>query len=97
MADHNGNAFAGELFRDRARLLRIAGVVADLQLELLAKHAARGVKIGDRLLGAVAHLPAEGGLPAGHRSGRGNRDILRIRRAGGEKRKKREGAEPSCC
>ena len=43
----------GELFGDRARLLRIAGVVADLQRQLLAEHAAGGVDVGDRLLGAV--------------------------------------------
>jgi len=30
---------AGELLRDRARLLGIAGVVADLQRQLLAEYA----------------------------------------------------------
>ena len=47
---------AGELLADRARLLRIAGVVADLELELLAHHAAGGVDVGDRRFGAVLEL-----------------------------------------
>src|SRR4029078_6977865 len=36
---------AGELFRDRARLLGIAGIVTDLQRQLLAEHAAGGIGI----------------------------------------------------
>ena len=89
MADHNSDARPGELFRDRARLLWIAGVVADLKLELLAEHAARGVDVGDRLFGAVAHLSPESRLATRHRSCGGNRYILCSRRAGGEDRKKR--------
>src|SRR6266571_4110653 len=42
---------AGELFRDRARLLGIAGIVADFQCQLLAEYASRRVEIRHRLFG----------------------------------------------
>ena len=76
MADDDGHSRAGEFFRNRARLFRIAGIVADLQRELLAEYAAGAIEVGNRLLGAVAHLPSEGRLAAGHRSGGGNRDLV---------------------
>ena len=95
MADHDRHSSAGQLFRDGARLLRIAGVVADLERQLLSKHAAGGIDVGDCLLGAVAHLSPEGRLAAGHRSGCGDRDILRVRRARGENRKERQSAQTS--
>src|SRR5882762_8948551 len=44
---------AGEFFRDRARLLGIAGIVADFQLQLLAEHAACGIEVGHGLFGAI--------------------------------------------
>ena len=49
MAGHEHHALRGELVGDRNRLLRIAGIVADLEPQLLAQHAAGGVDVGDRL------------------------------------------------
>jgi len=70
------NLGAGEFLGDGARLLRIAGVVTDLQRELLAEHAAGGVDVGDRLFGAVLHLAAECGFAARHRACDGDVDVL---------------------
>ena len=94
MAEHGDHALARKLLRDRARLLGVAGVVADLEPEFFAEHAAGGIDVGDRLLGAVLHLPAERRLAAGHRAGGGDDDVRRHRRAGKEAEKKRKGAEP---
>src|SRR3546814_1086675 len=56
----------------------IAGVVADLQNELFAEHAAGGVEVRDGHLGTALHLLAEGGVLAGHRAGGGDREgVLR--------------------
>jgi hypothetical protein len=44
---------------DGSRLFRIAGVVADFELELLAKQATSGIKVSHRPFRAVLHLPAE--------------------------------------
>ena len=71
---------AGDLFRHRARLLRIAGVVLDIQRQFLAEHAAGGVEILHRLFGAVLHLPAECGFAARHRARHGDGDVLCKRR-----------------
>ena len=68
MPGDEGDALAGELVGDRDRLLRIAGVVADFEHELLTEHAAGGVDVGDRLFGAGLHLLAERGILAGHRT-----------------------------
>ncbi|MEH2478652.1 hypothetical protein V1282_002009 [Nitrobacteraceae bacterium AZCC 2146] len=76
MAGHERHAAAGGLLRHRARLLGIAGIVADLQRQLLAEHAAGGIEIDHRLFGAVLHLPAEGGFAAGHRTGHRDLDVL---------------------
>src|SRR3954469_8574034 len=62
MPGHERDFRAGDLLGDRARLLRIAGVVLDGQRELLAVDAAGGVDVGYGHLGAVLHLAAEGGL-----------------------------------
>ena len=67
---------ARELVGDRDRLLRVAGVVADLQHQLLAEHAALGVDVGDRQLRAILQLLAEGGVLSGNRSDHGDRDGL---------------------
>ena len=84
MADRDGHPHAGEFFGNRARLLRIARVVADFQPELLSQHAARSIDIGHGLFGAIPHLPAERRLTGGHRTGRSDRDVLRRRRSGGK-------------
>jgi len=70
-------AGAGDLLGDGARLLRIASVIADEQCELLAKHAAGSVEIGNRLFGTVLQLASECGFAAGHRTGNGDGDVLR--------------------
>ena len=70
------NPHAADLLGDRARLLGIAGIVLGIERELLAEHATRGVDVGDRQLGAVLHLAAEGRFGAGHRSGHGDGDVF---------------------
>ena len=85
MPDGDRHAHAGELLRDRARLFGIAGIVADLELELFPQHTAGGVDVGDGLLGAIPHLPAERGLTGGHRTGGGNPDVVGGRRRNGER------------
>jgi len=87
MSCHERNLCAGELFRDRARLLGVAGIVADFQREFLAEHAAGGVEIGHRLFGAVLHLPAECGFGARHRARHGDGDVLRKRCCGQRQRR----------
>ena len=69
------HALGDEVVGDGNGLLRIAGVVADFELELLAEHAARSVDVGNRLLGASLELDAEGGVVAGDRTGGSNRDV----------------------
>jgi hypothetical protein len=80
MARHERDFCAGNFFRHRARLLGIAGVVLDVQRQFLAEHAAGGVEIRHRHVGAVLHLPAECGFAARHRAGHGDGDVLRQRR-----------------
>lgn len=75
MAGHEHHAAADELVGDGHRLTGVARVVADLQGELLAEHAAIGVDVGDRHLRTVAHLLAERGILAGHGSGGSDGDI----------------------
>ncbi len=75
------HAVIGELVGHRHRLFRVAGVVAHLELQLLAKDAAGGIDVIDRLLGAQLHLRAERGVLAGDRAGGGDLDLrLRGRR-----------------
>ena len=64
---------AGHLVGDRDRLFRVAGVVADLKVELLAEHAAGGVDVGHGHLAAILHLGAEGGVLTGDRADHGDR------------------------
>ncbi len=61
-------------------LLGVAGIVADLQLELLAVHAARGVDVGHGHLGALAQLLSEGRILTGHRADGGDLDLREGRR-----------------
>ena len=79
MTGHEHRVGAGDALGDRTRLLRIAVVVADVEHELLAEHAAGRVDVGDRLLGALLHLLAERGVVAGHRAGDGDADVRRSR------------------
>jgi len=80
MAGDERDLRTGDLFRHRARLLGIAGVVLDVERQFLAEHAAGGVEITDRLFGAVLHLPAERGFAARHRARDRDGDVLRQRR-----------------
>jgi oligoribonuclease (3'-5' exoribonuclease) len=63
----------------RHRLLRIAGVVTDLQLQLLSEDAALGIDVGDRHFGTLADLVAGGCILTGHRAGDGDDDARRRR------------------
>jgi len=89
--DDEGNPHTRHFLGNRHCLLWIAGVVADLQLELLAEHAAPCIDVGDREIGAVLELLAEARLRSGHRPDDSNTDILGHRGAGqcqaGAKRK----------
>ena len=74
------HAATGHLVGDGDRLFRVARVVADKQLDLLAEHAALGVNVGDRLFGAGFHLGAEACVLSGHRAD--DRDLhVRLRHA----------------
>ena len=75
MPGHENDVLVNHVVRDRDRLLRVAGIVADLELDLLAIDAALGVQVLDRHLGAALHLIAENGILAGHRSGRRDHHI----------------------
>ena len=66
------HALVDELVGHRHRLLRVAGVVTDLDLELLAADAALGVQVLRRQLGAALHLLAEDGVLPGDRAGDGD-------------------------
>ena len=72
MAGHEDHSGTGELVGDRHGLLRVAGVVAHFQLDLLAQDTAGGIQVGDSLIGASLHLLTESGVLAGH--GAGDRD-----------------------
>jgi len=82
MAGHEGHLLGGELVRHGDRLLRVAGVIADLEPDLAPHHAATGVDVGDGHLGAATQLRAEGGVLARHRAGGRDGDVLRDRRHG---------------
>src|SRR3546814_5442364 len=76
---------------DLHRLLRVAGVVADLQYDLLPENPAGRVDVGDRHRGAGPHLRAETRILTGHRTGRGDHDIGPCRRDA--QRSRRRGRE----
>ena len=61
---------------DRNRLLRIAGVVLDHDLDLAAVNSARVVDGGGGGLGAALHLVADRGDRAGHRACDGDDDVV---------------------
>ena len=79
VAGHEDDLVGDQLVGDGGRLLGIAGIVADLQHELLAVHAAGGVDVLDRHLRAALHLLAEGGILAGHRPDRRDLDLRKSR------------------
>ena len=75
MAAHEHYALADHVVGDVHGLFRVAGVIADLQLQLLAVHAASGVDVGNGLLGALPELFAESGILASHRACNANGDL----------------------
>ncbi len=84
MAGHELDALRHHLVGDRHRLLRIAGIVADFQHQLLAVDAARRIDVGHRHFGAALELLAEGRILAGDRTGDADRDVGQ--RRGGRQR-----------
>jgi len=75
VAGHEDHALVHEIIGDGHGLLRVAGIVADFELQLFAVHAAGGVDIGNRLFGTPAHLFAESRILTGHRASGGDDDI----------------------
>ena len=76
MPGDEGDLLVDHLVGDGDRLLRLAGVVADLQHQAVAEHAAGGVDVGDRHFGAASHLLAENGVLAGHRPGGADKQVF---------------------
>ncbi len=76
MAGDEGHIVAAHLVGDGDRLLRIAGIVADIEIELLAEHATRGVDVLDGHLAAVLHLRPERGVLTRDRADDGDRRRL---------------------
>jgi hypothetical protein len=75
--DDDGDAIADQLARERHRLIGIAVVVADDEFDFLAEHAALGVEVFDRDLGAALIPVAGPGVIAGHRAGQADPDVRR--------------------
>jgi hypothetical protein len=75
VAVHEDDLLVDHRVGHRNGLLRVAGVVADFELQLLAEDAALGVDVGDRHLGALADLVARRGVLTGHRAGDGHQMI----------------------
>ena len=75
MPGHEHDALADHLVGNRDSLLGVAGVIADLELQLLAENAAGGIEVGNSLRGAGPHLLAKRGVLARHRSCSGDHDV----------------------
>ena len=73
MPGHEHDTLVHHLVGDCHRLLRLAGVIADLEHELLAENTAGGVDVVHRHARAAHHLLTENGVLARHRS-RGRHD-----------------------
>jgi hypothetical protein len=73
MAGDQRHVVAGHLVGDGHRLFRVAGVVADLEIELLAEHAARGIDVFDGQPAAILHLRAERCILTGNWADHGDR------------------------
>ena len=82
MAVDEPDAVGDDAVGDRHRLLGIADVVLDGELDLAAHDAALGVDRGDGGLGAVLELVADGGELAGHRPDHREVDVVGQRRRG---------------
>ena len=75
MPGDEDDAIADQLAGERHRLIGVAEVVADDQLDALPEHAALGVEILDRQLGAALKPLAGPGVDAGHRRGHADQDL----------------------
>src|SRR4029079_7050533 len=73
MAGDQRHVVAGHLVGDGYRLFRIAGVVAELEIELLAEHAACGVDVLDGQFTAILHLSTERCILTGNWADYGDR------------------------
>ena len=82
MPGHERHLGGGEFLGHGAGLFRIAGVIAELEHELAAEHAARRIEVGDRELGAVLHLRAERGFRPAQGTGEADGNVLRRSRPG---------------
>ena len=80
MAGHERDARAGHLFGDRARLLGIARIVADLELELWPSTPPAALMSATACSAPSLHLLAEGRLAAGHRPADRDLDSCAMRR-----------------
>src|SRR6516162_9016976 len=80
MSVHEFDVEAGQAVGDGDRLLRVADIVLDIELDLLAVDAARRVDRLDAGLGAVLELLADGRDRPGEGSGNRNGDVLSARR-----------------
>ena len=75
MTSHEDHAVTHQFVGQRHRLVGIAEVVADDELDGLREDAALGVEILDRQLGPALILLAEPSVGAGHRAGHANPDL----------------------
>ena len=69
------DAIADELVGNRNALLRVGNVVTELELDLLAVHAAGGIDVLRRQFRALLKLRAKGGVRAGQRAGDADQDV----------------------
>src|SRR6516164_5602016 len=90
MSGDKYHVFADHIVRGGNRLLGIASIVSDDQIELPAKHPALGVDVGHRHFGATRHLLAQSGVRAGDRSDDCDRYALRSDAASAERERRRQ-------
>ena len=81
MPGDEDHAIADQFASQCDRLIGIAEIIADDQLDVLPEHAAPGIEIRDRQLGAALMLLAEPSVRAGHRAGRADPDLGARRRS----------------
>jgi hypothetical protein len=82
VACHELDALADHVVGNVHGLLRIAGVVAHFENELLAVHAASGVDVGHGLFSALPQLFAKRGILTGDGAGNADDDVSERRRGG---------------
>ena len=90
MSGDEHHLFSDHFVCRRNRLLGIARIVRENEIEPFTEHPTLGVDVGDRHLGAAHHLLARSGLRAGDRPDHRDRDILRVGDAGTERERRRK-------